>query len=760
MMGRLKLMTLLFLLGTTHLLVGQESKGDKLAKKHLYLDAIEAYEKAIKSNPTGNLYEKVGNIYLTLKEYEKAKNAFEKTLDFDNIPPKKYMQYGQVLMNVDQLETAIKMFEKYDEEMVGDPRSELYIMSCNQILEWRKEAPGWEVETLTGINTENSEFCPHPYQNGLIYVTNGTPDLVNYGEYEALHDNFYDIYYARRNGKRDFREGELLSPKLMSNYHDGPVAITPDSSAIYFCQVNRGAKGETMNLFYSEIINGEIQSPKPFDYNNNEYSIMHPTFSEDGKMLFFASDNPASFGGYDIFFCKKTRKYGWSAPRPIPGLINTSGNELFPHYHDGRLYFASDGHFGYGGLDIFSASQNEQFKVITNLRAPINSPKDDFSMFFKNEKTGYFASNRDGGMGKDDIYFFKQLEKIEEDENPTMTGTFEYKKLSKSNVELVLYDEEGNEIARTKTDEFGNFEFRNLPTDKNYSIKAIGEFEDADIYITNANGEKLILMTSKNGEFAFRPLSSKDTELMLPVEEEYPTFLTIPMNGFVYRKLKGDLDGRLEVLIYDESGHLLARTYTEQDGSFEFKHLVPDAQYKIVVGTEEDVFIIFNSDDEDMNSPEKIGAAEFIFRRLNGDDETFKLVNEENVILELRQKEKFTLPSIYYETNSYAINAASAEQLDKLYILLKKNPQIKVIFESHTDSRGRDSYNLSLSEKRSEAAVKYLIKKGIAKSMLEAIGYGETKLLNDCGNESNCSDEEHAMNRRTEITIIGKKLNF
>lgn len=739
----------------------QESKGDKLAKKHLYMDAVEAYEKAAKNNPSGELYEKLGTLYLTLKEYDLAKSAFEKTLDFDNVSPKKYMQYGLVLMNVNQMESAIKMFEKYADEMVGDPRSELYILSCEQILDWQTEEPGWLVEPLSGINTEKSEFCPHPYKNGLIYVTTGTPDLVNFSEYEALHNNFYDIYYSRKNGKRAFSQGSLLSPKLMSDYHDGPVAITPDSSAIYFCQVVRNGRSETMHLFYAEIINGEIQSPKPFDYNNDEYSIMHPTFSDDGNLIFFASDNPAAFGGYDIFFCKKTRKYGWSAPRPVPGLINTIGDELFPHFHDGKLYFSSDGHFGYGGLDVFVASQNEQFKVINNLKAPLNSSKDDFSIFFQGEKSGYFASNRDGGMGKDDIYFFKQLEVIEEDENPTMTGTFEFKKLPKSNVELVLYDEEGNEIARTKTDENGDFEFRNLPIDKNFTIKAVGEFEEADIYITNANGEKLVLMTSADGEFEFRPLSAQDTELMLPIEEEYPTFLTIPMNGFVYKELKGDLGQRLEVLVYDENGKLLARTYTEEDGSFEFKHLVPDAQYKIIVNTEDDVFItLFSDDNEDITPPEKVGSAEFIYKRLSGDDETFKLVNEENVILELRQKEKFTLPSIYYESNSYAINVASAEQLDKLYILLKKNPHIKVIFESHTDSKGRDSYNLNLSEKRSESAVKYLVKKGIPKESLEAIGYGETRLLNKCGNDSNCSDEEHALNRRTEITIVGSKINF
>lgn len=741
---------------------GQEKKGDKLAEKHLYLDAIEAYEAAISKSDKSGIHYKLGQLYLTTKDYEKARTSFSKTIEDAQLPADKYLFYAKSLMSVGEMDEAIKMFKKYSNEARTDHRADLYLESCEQIKTWSNESPSWTIESVDGINTSASEFGVQPYLNGIIYTTVGSSDWVDYTAYDAIHTNYYDIFYARTNGSNtSFKPGELLSAKLTSDYHDGPAALTPDSSAIYFCQLFRSGKAEKMHLYFAEIKNGEIGSPQPFDYNNDEYSIMHPTFSDDGKMLFFASDNPAAFGGFDIFFCKKTRKYGWTAPRPVPGLVNTSGDELFPHFHNGQLYFSSDGHFGYGGLDIFQSSQKEQFKVINNLKAPLNSPRDDFSIFFTNDDHGYFSSDRAGGKGLDDIYYFNRLEVIKEDEYPTMTGTFEFKKLKQSNVELVLYDEEGNEIARTRTDEQGNFEFRNLPTDKSFKIQPIGDYEEADIYITNANGEKLVLMSSSEGSFQFRQLSTADSELMLPIEEEYPTFLTIPMKGFVYRKLKGDLNDRLEVLAYDENGKLLARTYTESDGSFEFLHLIPNAQYTIKVGTEDDVYITLVTDDQhDISDPEKVGSSEFVFKRLKSEDDTFKIVNEENVIIEIRQKEKFTLPSIYYETNSYEINAASAEQLNKLYILLKKNPHIKVIFESHTDSKGRDSYNMSLSEKRSESAVKYLVKKGISKEKLEAIGYGETKLLNNCGNESNCSDEDHALNRRTEISIVGKKISF
>jgi outer membrane protein OmpA-like peptidoglycan-associated protein len=577
-----------------------------------------------------------------------------------------------------------------------------------------------------------------------------------------LHNNYFDIFYSHTsNSNTSFTGKELLSTKLSSIYHDGPAALTPDSSAIYFCRSERNGKSERMHLFYSKISNGKIEDPEAFDYNNNEYSIMHPTFSDDGKLLFFASDKGDTTGKFDIYFCKKTRKFGWSAPRPVPGLINTSGNELFPHYSNGKLYFASDGHFGYGGLDMFVAMDKEQFKVISNLKAPLNSSHDDFSLFAINDKEGYFASNREGGKGLDDLYYFTHLEKIVEDEYPTMTGVFEYKKIKQAGVELILYDELGNEIARTTTGEEGVFEFRNLNNEKNFKIIAVGDLNETDIYITNANGEKLILMSNTEGSFQFKPLDYENSNILLPIEEEYPTLLTIRMNGFVYKKLKGDLSQRLEVSAYDDAGNLLARTYTNADGSFEFKTLIPTSNYTIKVGTEDEVtLIILNGKGELQTEPDREGNSKFLFRRLSEGADVFRILNEENVRIEVLQNESFNLPSIYYETNSYEINANSAEQLDKLYILLKKNYHLNVTFASHTDSKGKDSYNLKLSENRSKSAVKYLVKKGISKERLISKGFGETNLVNNCKNNVDCSPEEHAANRRTEISLTGKKFEF
>jgi outer membrane protein OmpA-like peptidoglycan-associated protein/tetratricopeptide (TPR) repeat protein len=756
--GWLWLFTVLILQGHA-----QHKKAEKLVQENRFAEAIRVYEKEVAKRPGGHFYFELGNLYLKVKQYEQAKTAYSKALDYDDLGEKRWLSYAKICLQTEAFEEAKTYFEKYQKESIGDYRADLYVKSINEIVAWKKESPAWEIKTVEGINTEIDEFSPVTYRNGLFYVSQGKRDWVNYVEDKSLNQSFYDIFYAQSGSNHmQFQSGKLFSGKLISDYHDGPVALTPDSSQIYFSRLIRTGKTERFHLFFADIINGEIQKVEEFDYNTKEYSILHPSFSSDGNLLFFASDKNGGIGGFDIFVCKKQKKYGWSAPRPVPGLINTGGNELFPHYYNGNLYFASDGHYGYGGLDVFVANENEQFKVITNLKAPLNSSYDDFSIYFTGEKTGYFASNRQGGKGGDDIYYFKHLDKIRQDEYPTMMGVFEFNKLAKENVTLVLYDEEGVEMARVKTDELGRFEFRNLNTDKKFTIKTIGDYEDAELFITNSSGEKLVLMrTGAGGEFLFRPLKSSEAEIMLPIIEEVPTFLTIPLAGYAYKKMKGDLGYKAEVVVYDQNNELVARTYTDKEGNFLFRNLVPDEYYVIKILMDEDAqIVLLDGRGKRYEDVEKLGASEFIFRRLKSDEVGLKIINEENVIIQIRKNERFELPSIYYDYNSSEINAQSAEELNKLYILMKKNPHIEVVFESHTDSRGKDEYNLKLSEKRAKSAVDYLEKKGIPKERLKGIGYGETRLLNECKNEVNCNEEQHAINRRTEISITGKSLSF
>jgi peptidoglycan-associated lipoprotein len=146
----------------------------------------------------------------------------------------------------------------------------------------------------------------------------------------------------------------------------------------------------------------------PVSFNSDRYSVTDPAFSKDGQKLFFSSDMPGSFGASDIFYCTREGK-GWSQPIHLGPEVNTAGREVFPSLDSaGNLFFSSDGFGGFGGLDICVAlNKNGSYSQASPMKMPFNSATDDFGLsFVKNERSGYFSSNRSGGEGDDDIYYF------------------------------------------------------------------------------------------------------------------------------------------------------------------------------------------------------------------------------------------------------------------------------------------------------------------------------------------------------------------
>ncbi len=252
------------------------------------------------------------------------------------------------------------------------------------------------------------------------------------------------------------------------------------------------------------------------------------------------------------------------------------------------MYFASDGHFGYGGLDIFSANSSENYDKITNLHAPINSHDDDFSIVFIDNSKGYFASDRPGGEGLDDIYGFEIIEGAGQKKLQTISGVFEFNKLPQAGSTIALYDEEGNEIMRIITDEKGTFSFTNLDPKGSYSVRPIDDTDDSEIYITDEENKKIMLLT-KNAAFHFETLSSKvDNEGLPYIDLNDPEMIAKPVTGYVFMKVKGDYGNEVAVLVYDQDGNMITTAMTDENGVFSFKSLDTDKNY-IVKLQESDV---------------------------------------------------------------------------------------------------------------------------------------------------------------------------
>jgi outer membrane protein OmpA-like peptidoglycan-associated protein len=335
-----------------------------------------------------------------------------------------------------------------------------------------------------------------------------------------------------------------------------------------------------------------------------------------------------------------------------------------------------------------------------------------------------------------------------------------------ANKKVTIKNEYGDIVEETTTNEFGAFAFRNLPVDQNYSL-TVDDSDlpaDAKIILTNKSGKEIkIARSDARGNFKFNILSVDKTTISdLSVDDDV---LIMALNGYLYDQDKKAINNA-KVTIFNKA-EVIENIITDEKGKFSFKNLGADRNY---------LFAIDESDPR-FNSVTKIFVADSrgriykeIKRNANGKFQ-FELLEVDRTalgeysvedpwleVLEMKNKQKqqaiTIIESLYYAYGDFKIDAAGKNILDKVITVLNSNKNLNIELSSHTDSRSSDEYNMALSQKRAKAAVDYIISKGINKSRLKAIGYGESKLLNNCKNDAPCTEEEHAKNRRTEFKIV------
>ena len=629
---------------------------------------------------------------------------------------------------------------------------------------WNKIVNKIEVENFEELNTSAGDYSPVMFSNDLVFCTLDKADLINLEELDPSMKDFSKLY-RKKLGSNESKNTHEFLPGLIHGKHIGPICANEDNSEIYYTSASQLKSGTNYNdIFSIKRTEGKWGEPRPFEHNNENYNVVHPALSDDGKTLFFASDKPGGFGGMDLYMCFKTEN-GWSEPVNLGENVNTPENEVFPVYYDRFLYFASNGHIGYGSLDIFRVEESHHWEFVENLKAPFNSPFDDFGICFENDATGYFSSNRPGGIGKDDIYKFNSTEQNQKIETQFITGKFEQNDEAIANTKVVLVDEFGTVVQEAFTNADGEFYFLKENGISNYTVKFAEEsqdFSNVALLLTDASGDVTeVIEADENGGFSFEILALDDFDNLSLMEESDDSFLSITIRGSVFVNEKGDLGRKEEISVINKYGIVMDKTLTDEDGNFIFEQLRPDDQY---------IFHLNNSDEnlkiaiEDENgNPVKIIFADknlrYYFERLDADDEYISIITEEDQEIYIRTNETFKIQDIYYEYNSAELNAMAKDELYKLSTIMHNNPHISIDVSSHTDSRATDKYNLKLSQERAEGVAAFLISTGINAKRIDAVGMGEKEIVNHCKNDVPCSNEEHALNRRTEISI-SKNQNF
>lgn len=343
------------------------------------------------------------------------------------------------------------------------------------------------------INSNASDFAPSWYNGQLIFSSARDTGLV-IKHVDAENDlPFQKLYTAEISETGMFDKAVKFSRELDSKANQSTTSFSKDGNTIYFTRNNfdngnfkRGKKGfSRLKIYRANLEEGQWKNITELPFCNEDYSVAHPALSPDGTKLYFASDMPGSLGESDLYSVDIAPDGSFGTPQNLGSNINTAGRETFPYVSDtGILYFTSDGHLGLGGLDIFAIPlENLQNGCVINLGEPINGDQDDFGIIMdETNQKGYFASNRTGGNGSDDIYEITMGIPLEMDCSGMVAGIITDKEtgMPLTDATITLSDSDGNIMIKGSSKENGHFnlEIKYSPGQYNIMTKK-QDYEDA-----------------------------------------------------------------------------------------------------------------------------------------------------------------------------------------------------------------------------------------------------------------------------------------
>ncbi|MDO7173255.1 OmpA family protein [Mariniflexile sp. AS56] len=520
---------------TTFAQSGLQKKADNLFNKFSFVDAASVYEELISKNDNANYATRqLADSYAYMRKPDAATVYYKKTVEQASVPNQYYYNYAQALRGVKDYKESRVWLKRYKES--GGEINESAFLNDEYFLNSVFIAKANYSLKDINFNSKFSDFGAYEKDGNIYFVSSRDEGVSVKHTYGWNNEPFLDIYVkAKSNTDSIVNHKSKLKGDVNTVFHEGPLTISKDGTTMYFSRndfnnqtLGRTEEGQTnLKIHKATLVDGEWTNIEDLSINSSAYSISHPALNNDETKLYFASDMPGGLGGTDIYYVDLTPT-GFGTPQNLGSTVNTNKNESFPFINsEDNLFLASDGHAGLGLLDIFGTVADENNKIINviNLGVPVNSSKDDFS-FFMNEDglSGYFASNRDGGIGSDDIYAYDRVPplKIEGTVTDTETNT------PIANAVITLLDGLSNPIATLETDENGRFEI-NIDRNTDYYIQVKNDlYEDATLPITSKGIDKAV--TSINADTGLNPQKKEVppiTELQ-PIYFDYNKFAIRP----------------------------------------------------------------------------------------------------------------------------------------------------------------------------------------------------------------------------------------
>jgi peptidoglycan-associated lipoprotein len=613
-----------------------------------YYTALEWYENAYKETRNPDIAYKIAGLEMKIRDFARAERWLEKIVEKDQ--GVKYHDavflYGQVLKINGKYQEAIDAFNHYAGLTANDS---LLAIADNEVagiqLAMQSKPPIDLVVKNAGksVNSAYTDSAPFLDKDGNLYFSSfRRKDLIVLDGKEG--DYYFKVYTSEHESDGGWDTAKPLPDKInREGYHTGSPSLSPDGLKLFFTRsLLTGNEVTESKIFISLKKADNWGPPEELTGINGNFLAKQPSpgtlFGKE--VLFFSSNMPGGFGGFDIYYADRLSETTYDLPVNLGPTVNTQFDEETPFYLNNKVYFSSTGHPGFGGFDIFRSDWNgQQWGKVENLGAGYNSSCDDLFFTVNEEgKVGFLVSNRP--------------------------------------------DPESRSVkSKTCCDDIYQFHIRDVVIDLITSV-----YEGT----LPLPGAKVTLFEVERGKTG------------------NPQTLSDPRNFETQFGL--DKDKAYKVLV-EKEGY--------SPGEFELN----------TVG---------------------IVANQTIRRNVK----LAKKPEDKSGMETVTINEPIRLNNIYYDFDDDKILTDAEKDLTFVLGLMKQYPDMVIELSSHTDSRGDDNYNERLSQRRAQSAKNWLVSHGIKENRIEAVGYGENQILNQCINGIDCTEDEHRLNRRTEFKIL------
>lgn len=687
---------------------------DKLFANWEYFEAAEVYTEVAnqqkkKKVESGDVMAKTARAHYLSGNIVQSDFWYTQALQAKMLNDADALEYFKVLLMQAKYEDAQFLAKQFPGIIKAHPIGQAFINNDPYLKLLLEDDASYEISEMP-INSGTADFSPIWVGKDLYFVSARKSYGAPSARFAANNQHYLKLMHGQKNKKGDWTVKMLKKP-FTHAFHDGPLFMSSDAKTAYLTTNNWKKKNKNkqrvLEVYEFKKTDKSWSKPVTFSFNSSEYNVGHIAISPDGNTMVFVSDMSGGKGGTDLYMATKNGN-SWTNIFNLSAL-NTEGNEMFPSFDQrGTLYFSSDGKLGLGGLDIYYAqSENGVFSRSANMGARLNSSADDFAITFgESGNEAWFSSNRNGYV--DRIYH-------------TSIAPF-----------LVP--------------------FSGIVTDA-ISGKPL---ENATVIIENKNlGIRTELITDINGFYSTKLAQADGYTLHSEKDRFLAQDFTLPSLTGYYR---GDVEKK-DIALMPAKNMAQIMLKDEKTGM-----PITNAPVRIIVAGNKDMLKTSTDDKGSVFVEFKPGSDAMIWASKKGYfDNTIAMKLPKNdsaqvkriVTLTPFEKDlKLEIENIFYDYAKFTLRKESEVELDKVAEFLNDNDNIKVELGSHSDSRGNDKSNMTLSQKRAESCVKYLLSKGVNPENIIAKGYGESQPVNRCVNGVKCSEAEYQENRRTELKIL------